>query len=284
MAQTIPAAPSQYFSDYSGTINASDSARIESELATFNSATNAHFAVVILPNLQEVTIEDFAEQLFQKWGIGEKGKDNGLLLIIALEERELRFEVGYGLEPFLTDAQTGGIIRNTIAPQFKEGKYAEGISRAIAAIQQILVPYAGEIASPSGTFKPKASGGLTGDQIGDIVIFIFFIGWPILTYGAAFLGRSKSFWAGGVGGLLIGVIFGAFLGFATGVFLSVLLGLVGLLLDFLLSHNYTYLKSKGLETGFRSSWGGFRGSSSSGSSFGGFRGGSSGGGGSSGRW
>ena len=108
--------------------------------------TGAQFAVVILKSLEGGQIDDFANKLFKKWGVGEKGKNNGILLLVAIEDRKARVEVGYGLEPILPDALAGRVLDEQLFPAFKQQRYAEGLNQAVSRIAEIVER--GEPASP----------------------------------------------------------------------------------------------------------------------------------------
>lgn len=100
--------------------------------------TTEQIVVVTVPDLQGTSIEDYGYQLGRYWGLGQKGKDNGALLIVAKQERKVRIEVGYGLEDRLTDAQSSVIINQVITPAFKQGDFVGGISKGTDAIVQVL--------------------------------------------------------------------------------------------------------------------------------------------------
>ena len=107
-------------------------------LQAHEQATGEQVVVVTLPNLQGSSIEDFGYQLGRAWGIGEKGKDSGALLIVARDDRKVRIAVGYGLEGRLTDAQSSVIINQVITPAFKTGDFVGGITKGTQAIIQVL--------------------------------------------------------------------------------------------------------------------------------------------------
>lgn len=113
-------------------------ARTERELtellAAHEQATTNQVVVVTLSNLQGQVIEDFGYQLGRAWGIGQKDKDNGVILLVAQEERRVRIEVGYGLEGTLTDAISANIIHSIILPKFKQAKFNDGIREGTLAI------------------------------------------------------------------------------------------------------------------------------------------------------
>ncbi|KAA0943412.1 MULTISPECIES: TPM domain-containing protein [unclassified Pseudomonas] len=112
--------------------------QLTQQLQALEQTSGDQIVVVTVPDLQGVPIEDYGYQLGRHWGIGQKGKDNGALLIVARDERQLRIEVGYGLEGVLTDAQSWVIINQVIAPAFKTGNFSKGISDGVAAMLQVV--------------------------------------------------------------------------------------------------------------------------------------------------
>ena len=131
--------------DAAAVLPADVKARIEGKLAALEEKTTDQFVVVTLPSLQGYEIADFGYQLGRHWGIGQAGKDNGLLLIVAPNEREVRFEVGYGLEGTMTDALSRVIIENAILPRFRADDMAGGIERGVDDAIQVLVGDAAEL-------------------------------------------------------------------------------------------------------------------------------------------
>ena len=113
-------------------------AELSGLLAGHESATTNQVVVVTVPDLGGYDIADYGFQLGRHWGIGQEGKDNGVLLIVARDDRKVRIEVGYGLEGALTDAQSKLIIENTILPAFKEGDYEGGIRAGLGAMLTVL--------------------------------------------------------------------------------------------------------------------------------------------------
>ena len=113
-------------------------ARLTGMLAAHEKASGEQVVVVTVPDLQGRSIEEFGVELGRAWGIGEKGKDTGALLIVARDDRRVRIEVGYGLEGRLTDAQSSVIINRIITPAFREGDFTRGITDGAAAIIQVL--------------------------------------------------------------------------------------------------------------------------------------------------
>ncbi|MFL1513621.1 TPM domain-containing protein [Pseudomonas prosekii] len=112
--------------------------QLTQQLQAHEASTGEQLVVVTLADLQGTDIADFGYQLGRAWGIGQKDKNNGALLIVARDERKLRIEVGYGLEDRLTDAQSSVIINQVITPAFKTGNFSKGISDGVAAMLVVL--------------------------------------------------------------------------------------------------------------------------------------------------
>ncbi len=263
LAKTYPS-PQGHVNDFADIISETTETSLEEILTTYEATSSHEISVVTLSSLDENVIENVAVELFEQWGIGKKDQDNGVLLLIAPNDRELKIEVGYGLEPILTDSRSGTIIREKITPEFKKDDYSAGIVNGVNAIITVLDK------------DPTAFDTLTPDSVDSgFIDSLIFLG-IILIYLSAFLARSKRWWPGGVLGALLGL-------FLKSVFGVIALGLLGLLIDYFLSKNYKKRKKHGLPTSWISSMGGFSSGKSSGG-FGGFGGGRSGGGGASGSW
>ena len=127
-------------------LSAADIAELDAGLKALEDKSSDQVVVVTLPSLQGFTIEDFGYQLGRHWGIGTKEKDNGVLLIVAPNERKVRIEVGRGLEPLLTDAMSNVIINGAILPRFRSGDYAGGIKEGVKGIELVLTGDAAELA------------------------------------------------------------------------------------------------------------------------------------------
>jgi uncharacterized protein len=130
--------------DDASLLNEGDRRELDAALAQFEKQTGDQIVVVTLKSLQGLEIEDYGYQLGRHWGIGQKGKDNGALLIVAPEERKVRIETAYGLEGELTDARSRTIIETEILPRFREKDFAAGIKAGVAAMIQTL----------GGTYNP----------------------------------------------------------------------------------------------------------------------------------
>lgn len=275
-AYISPGSPTGFVNDYADILTAEQEANLESRLGALAAGEGSEMAIVSIPNLGADTVENYAVSLFAEWGIGKKATDNGLLLLVAVEEREMRIEVGYGLEGTITDAQAYWIIRDVITPVFKNGDYYTGISGAVDKVSEAIT---GSIVLPSATEQDTSNSRET--EPGSLMNLLGVV--PFLLFGfLGFLASTKSYWFGGVAGAVIGVFFGFILGGTPKTTLVVVsfFALLGLVFDYLLSRHGGSGSGRGGTGGFGT--GGF-GSGGSGSS-GGFGGGSSGGGGASGRW
>jgi uncharacterized protein len=183
--------------DTAGMIDSDSKERLSQMLRAHEELTTEQVVVVTLPDLQGSTIEDFGYQLGRFWGIGQKGKDNGALLIVAKDERKVRIEVGYGLEDRLTDAQSSVIINQIITPAFKQGDFVGGISKGTEAIVQVLGgdPLAEPVVGASG-----------GDDVTDwkmsllfLILFVAFI-YINMRWGRALGGLGGGYIGSGGGG------------------------------------------------------------------------------------
>lgn len=252
--------------DSTGTLSAQNIARLEQKLAAFEQEKGVQVAVLMVPTVEPESIEQYAVRVFEQWKLGRKRIDDGVLLVIAKNDRKLRIEVGYGLEGALNDATAKRIISDDIVPHFKHGDFAAGID---AGVSRILRVAGGEALPPPA----QQGGGGSSLPFDPMLLFLGFIfANPLTNLLKPLTGRVPA--AG-----LISVTFGIVVGL---VFASLLAGLVASVIIFVVSL---------LQGSSGGSWGSGGGSWSSGgdSGFGGGGGfsgggGSSGGGGASGSW
>lgn len=120
--------------DQAGLLSSEDKQRIEQKLSALEAKTGAQVAVLTVTSLEGDSLEDFSMRVASTWKLGQQGKDNGLLFLIAKDDRKMRMEVGYGLEEFLTDLKTGRIQDELVRPKFRQGDYPGGIEAGIDAI------------------------------------------------------------------------------------------------------------------------------------------------------
>jgi len=190
-------------------------AGLTQRLALFEDSTSAQVVVLTIPSLESAVLEEFATEVFRTWGLGQAEANNGVLLLVARDDRELRIEVGFGLEGDLTDATAGQIIRNVIVPRFKEGDFDSGVLMGVEAI----------LGSIEGTYEmpPEQE---SADDFFTLVLFCLFPLWNVLRQLRTGLGGSDGDVASGVNGALVGGFFGLAIGFIVGNWWWMLLVLV----------------------------------------------------------
>jgi uncharacterized protein len=135
-----PAFPnySGFINDYTGTISSDWKNRMSELALKVEKDTGCEIAVAVIDNLQGMEIEEYAVKLFEKWGVGKKGQDNGILLLVSMQDKALRIEVGYGLEGIITDLEAKRIIDDVVVPRFKLNDYNTGIYNGIAEIANLI--------------------------------------------------------------------------------------------------------------------------------------------------
>ena len=185
-------------SDYAGILSPAERSDLENRLAQLRQKTGVQFDVVILRSMEGGQIDDFINKLFNKWGIGEKGKNNGIMLLVALGDRKARCEVGYGLEPILPDALAGRVLDEQLFPAFKQQRYAQGLRQAVERIAQIIER--GEPAPPEAR-RPAAPP--LGIQVGTILFLSIFVAIGFAAIGGGIGGRQAFlvFWGAWFGGI-----------------------------------------------------------------------------------
>ena len=176
--------------------------QLSRKLAAYSQQNGTQLVVVTLPTLNGYPIEYYGYQLGRHWGIGQKGKNNGVLLIVDASERQMRIEVGYGLEGTLTDAQSFEIIHNVIGPRFRRGDYAGGITAGVNAILGVLGGHLEAIEQQ----QVRERGG-TGFLMFLILVFVLL---PILRgmLGRGGWGGPGRMGGGWLGWLLLGMLSG----------------------------------------------------------------------------
>jgi len=195
-------APRHYVEDYANVIDSSEERSLNGILQELEQKTSAQYIILTVQSTEGVPIEQFAIEHAQKWQLGQKGKDNGMLFVLAVKDRRYRFEVGYGLEGFVTDQYCGRVGREVLAPLLKKGQYSKGIYEANL---QIVRKIAGE-AGVSLTGMPKLAPvpmqrKRTSPPCCSFLPILFFL---LLIFGG--LGRGMGWWFflpflfGGLGG------------------------------------------------------------------------------------
>ncbi len=292
-AQTFPRATGRV-NDFANVIDPAVEAEIDHRLDLLEQKTSSEIAVATIQSLGGTSSSDYANRLFKEWGVGQAKTDNGVLVVIAIDDRDMAIEVGYGLEGVLPDGLAGQIIREDFTPRFKEGDYSGGIRSGVLRLADVVEKQ--QVLTPEQLAQFNETGG--SDPPFWIVIPFFGL---FVTIGFGMLGlglRSKTgfpvLFGSLFGGLplLMSFAFAGRLSLMTLVPLAVLMTGLGLLLGRRKAWRDAFRDTGagGSGGGSSSGWKMGGGSSSSGSSSGSssssgsFGGGSSGGGGASGRW
>jgi uncharacterized protein len=261
----------QRVTDLTSTLDASQIQTLETKLAAFEKAKGSQIAVLVLPTTQPEVIEQFAIRVVEAWKLGRKGVDDGVLLLVAKDDRKLRIEVGYGLEGALNDATAKRIVAEVISPAFKQGDFYGGIDAGVTSIIKVI---------DGEPLPPPASGGQAQGSDSDSLSNLLGIGFVIFMMGniilRQMLGRLPS-------GLLVGGAIGAiawFMLLSTGI--AVVVGVVAFVLSLMFGSSSG---GSAMPVGWGGGGGGSWGSGSGGSdSWSGGGGGGFGGGGASGDW
>ena len=186
--------------DRAGIFGADGTAKIEQAIRQLESATEGgQMAVLTVPSLDGASIEEFGIAVMDKWKIGNKGKDDGIILIIAAKDRKMRFEVGYGWEGPINDARAGDMIR-ALGPYFRENRYADGVVNVVRQVQQYVT---GKVPAQSPDSEKTASRGKSGNSSFLPVILFFAIFFGVFFFGrrgGGRGGRGGFYGGGGFGG------------------------------------------------------------------------------------
>ncbi|MFC7379920.1 TPM domain-containing protein [Brevundimonas sp. GCM10030266] len=159
--------------DQADLLSPATEAALTSKLAALEQTTTDQVVVATVPDLQGREIEEYGYQLGRAWGIGQSGKNNGVVLLIARDERRVRIEVGYGLEPVLTDALSALIIHDEILPALRDGDFDRGVTDGVDAIDAQLRLDPAEAQARAATAERPRSGAPIGPAILIVVVFLF---------------------------------------------------------------------------------------------------------------
>lgn len=213
-AQDFPALTGRVV-DAADILSPATEAALTAKLVNLETQSQRQFVIATVPDLQGYEVSDYGYQLGRHWGIGDKERNDGVVLLIAPNERKLNISVGYGVEPVLTDAMSGTIIRNDITPKFKDGDFDGGVTAgADAIIRQLTLPpeEAQRIAADAAAAEES------GNTIGMVIFWTFVIlfilllvlgrkhgrhyssrgrGGPVIIWGGSDWGGGGSSWGGG---------------------------------------------------------------------------------------
>ena len=162
---------SAHVNDYAGVMKNADKRKAEEYLSALENTTGIQIAILTIPSLEGESLESYSYNVAEKWQLGQNGKDNGALLLVAMKEKKVRIENGYGLEDTLTDTKSGLIIRNVILPEFRNGNYSEGILRGVQNMGGIASGNA-ELVSKSVSEPKNTSSGAESVLFGFLFVFM----------------------------------------------------------------------------------------------------------------
>ena len=208
-AQNVPH-PVGWVNDFANVIDKGNADKLSSLIEEVEQKTTTEIAVVTINSIAPYDEKEYARVLFDNWKPGKKGKDNGVLVLLAVKEKRWRIETGYGVEGILPDGLCGEIGRNYMIPYFKEGKYGEGLYQGIRAIANIIAKDAHVTFSTLGNFEEitpeKQSSSTIPNSLAMLIIFIVIVLFIVISnlgayrnryYGGGYYGGS---WGGGFGG------------------------------------------------------------------------------------
>jgi uncharacterized protein len=207
-----PAAPRDYVVDLAGIVRDDAEARLNSTLRELEQKTRAQVLILTVRSLDGQSIEEFALDTLTKWKLGQKGKDNGALIAVSVEDRKYRIEVGYGLESVLPDSMVGTIGRTYMVPYFKKGDYSAGLYASALAVASTIAEHEGVSLDagrqPSGprevisqlplSFAQKVLFGILA--LGALILFITHPRQCFLILLVSQMGGGRGGWSGGGGG------------------------------------------------------------------------------------
>jgi uncharacterized protein len=207
-----PAIPRDYVVDLAGVIKSDVKNRLNASLQELEQKTTSQVLVLTIQSLDGQSIEEFAFNIKEKWKLGQKRKDNGVLIVVSLKDRKYRVEVGYGLESVLPDSLVGSIGREYLAPYFRQGDYSTGIYAGTVAVIRTIATREGVRVTdgilPTGTRESRADKPLGAFSTVIIGIFILIAVILCITHPsqcfllllASSMGRGRGGWSGGGGG------------------------------------------------------------------------------------
>ncbi len=207
-----PAIPRDYIIDLAGVIPEEVQTRLNAYLRELEQKTTAQVLVLTVQSLDGQSIEDFAITTKEQWKLGQKGKDNGVLIVVAVKDRKYRFEIGYGLESVLPDSLAGSIGREYLVPYFRKGEYGAGVYAAALVVANTIATHEGvEVTGMPGVRQPRAVGadkppgmlqmvvmGILA--LGAIILFITHPRQCMLLMLVSSMGGGRGGWSGGDGG------------------------------------------------------------------------------------
>ncbi len=196
-AERMPSKPDRYFNDYAAAVDPATAAQLNEQLAQFERETSTQILVAVYRSMEsESSVADYTQRIAQTWGVGQKGRNNGAVLFVFVDNHQMFIQTGYGLEGALPDATCFDITHNLIAPFFKKGDYAGGLKAGVAAMMQAVK---GEYKGTGRTQKESKTGGSSGMPVG-LIVFLIIVAFVIFANRS----RRRGYGYSGFGGPFIG--------------------------------------------------------------------------------
>lgn len=191
--------PTGFVNDHAGVLTEPERARLEGFLDQLRTKTGAEFAVLAVRSTAPETPEEYKVRVFERWGLGRRGQDDGLLLLVAIEERAALFETGYGLEGTLPDGFQSRVFRREMRPRFRDGDYAGGITAGVLASAARIAAEKGVTLEWDGRelrYSQRSDGELSGWKVALILGFVFFLVIPAVMASPRRRRRRGWYWGG----------------------------------------------------------------------------------------
>lgn len=196
-AEVMPAKPARYFNDYAHTVSPATAEQLNAKLENFERETSSQIVVAVFPKMQtDSSLADYAQRIYQSWGIGQKGTNNGALLLVFIQDRQMRIQTGYGLEGALPDALCKRIIEDEIKPHFQQGDFDGGLT---AGVNAILLATKGEYKGSGRTINERGT-----PQPLHIIFWSLVAFFILMSIVDSFSRRRRGRLYGGGGGTFIG--------------------------------------------------------------------------------
>jgi uncharacterized protein len=196
-ALSIPPPPVHRVNDYAGALSPVERERLEDKLIQRERGSSNQVVVAIFRSLEGQSLEDFSIHLAQSWRIGQKGLDNGVIFLVFVDDRKMRLEVGYGLEANLTDAIASSILRDVVAPRFREGRIADGIGAGLDAIDQAI---AGAYRAPAPRSPGRGFPSMSPVTLLLLLVLVGGLGMAMIPPLFLYRGSRRHGWTGGGAG------------------------------------------------------------------------------------
>jgi uncharacterized protein len=204
-AEVIPPKPDNYFNDYAHVVSPATAAELNQKLEQFERDTSSQIVVAVYPKMEsDSSIEDYTVRIAQLWGVGRKGKDNGAVLFVFVQDHKMYIQVGYGLEGALPDALAKRIIENEIKPYFRAGDFDSGLRAGVTAILQATK---GEYKGTGRTVANRSGAEQSPIELWLITAFFIILIFTFInrmSKGTVYTSSGRTVNSGGFGGIWFG--------------------------------------------------------------------------------